>query len=176
VYYESSTAEKGFSMLNHTRDPRRWSRSPFALLALLTMALGGAACNDDEGMTGPSGGPYTLTFSLDASYQGPHGGQSINIAVLRSSDGVMVAGGDGIVSATQAPSFSFATAAVLEAGMDYEVHYWIDSNFGGGTPGDCDTRNVDHQWRVEIPSVSGDVTLTESHDPSMTEDVCSTFS
>lgn len=143
---------------------------------IVVASLAVAGCSDDDEVTGPSAGPFQLTFSLDASYQGPHKGHSINIAVLRSSDGVMVAGGDGIVSADQDPSFSFAAGAVLEAGTEYEVHYWIDSNFGGGTPGACDAKGIDHQWNVELPAASGDVVRTESHDASMTEDVCSTFS
>jgi hypothetical protein len=157
------------------RRQRRCARVSPALLLIVVASLAVTGCSDDDEVTAPSAGPFQLTFSLDASYQRPHGGQSINIAVLRSSDGVMVAGGDGLVSADQDPSFSFAAGPVLEAETAYEVHYWIDSNFGGGTPGACDAQGVDHQWNVAIPAASGDVARTESHDPSMLDDVCSTF-
>ena len=142
------------------RGRRSVTSGVLALIVAASMTL--VACSDDdEQITSP---------------QRAHGGQSINIAVLRSPEGVMVAGGNGLVSATEDPSFTFAPGAVLEAGASYEVHYWIDSNFGVGTPGACDDKGIDHQWRVELESVSGDVAFTAGHDPSQTEDVCSTFS
>jgi hypothetical protein len=55
------------------------------------------------------------------------------------------------------------------------VHYWIDSNFGGGTAGVCDARAIDHQWRMELLGVSNDVDFTTAHQPALTEDVCGTF-
>jgi len=163
-------------MSRNTRHPRRWSGASSAALVVVAVSLGLGACGGNDDVTGPQAGPFVLTFSLDASFHGPHANQSVNIAVLRSPEMVMVAGGDGIVSGTADPSFTFTTGAVLEAGRDYEVHYWIDSNFGVGTPGVCDDKGIDHQWRVQFPAVSGDIVWTESHDPSATEDVCSTFS
>lgn len=146
-----------------------------ALLLIVVASFAVAACDGDNKVTGPSPGPFQLTFLLDASFQGIHGGQSVNIAVLRSSSRVVVARGGGIVSATQAPSFTFVAGAVLERGTDYEVHYWIDSNFGGGAAGACDAKAIDHQWSVEFRSVSNDIVWTASHSPSLTEDVCGTF-
>jgi hypothetical protein len=167
---------RDFPVSRNSRHQSRWRGASSAALLIVLAALALAGCNDGDEVTGPTAGPFQLTFSLDASFRGPHGGQSVNIAVLRSSDGVMVAGGDGLVSTTQDPSFTFAAGAVLEAETDYEVHYWIDSNFGVGTPGVCDTKEIDHQWSVEFLSVSSDVAWIASHDPSLTEDVCSTFS
>jgi hypothetical protein len=114
-------------------------------------------------------------FSLDATFQGDHGNQPISIAVVRLSDGVVVAGDIGIVSATQNPSFSFAAGPVMERGTAYEVHYWIDSNIGGETLGVCDPIAIDHQWSVEFLSPTNDVDFTVSYEPALTEDVCSTF-
>ena len=68
-------------------------------------------------------GPFQLTFSLDASFQGLHGSQPIAIAVVRSSDGAEVARGTGTVSATQSPSFSFDAGRVMQRGIAYELHY-----------------------------------------------------
>ena len=64
---------------------------------------------------------------------------------------------------------------LLEEGEAYQVHYWIDSNFGGGTVGVCDPKANDHQWNVAIAAVAGDVTITESHNAANTVDVCTTF-
>jgi hypothetical protein len=144
--------------------------TPSALLVLVLGFFVGTACNDE----GPAG-PFRLTFNLDASFQGAHGGQPIAIALVRTSDGSVVVQANGAVSATQDPSFTWSTGAVMQAGNDFEVHYWIDSNFGGGTAGVCDPKANDHQWSVELLSVSNDVTWTASHEPALTEDVCSSF-
>lgn len=90
----------------------------------------------------------------------------------------MVVDGDfGTVSATQNPSFSFMSGAVMERGIDYEVHYWIDSNIGGGTLGVCDPITNDHQWRVQYPSVTNNKNLSVTHnpDPALMVYVCPTF-
>jgi len=147
--------------------------SALILACLAVSACGGGGGGGDA--TTPLPGPYQLTFSLDSSFQADHGNQPISIAVVRSSDGVVVAGDIGIVSATQNPAFSFDAGTVLERGTAYEVHYWIDSNIGGGTTGVCDPIAIDHQWSVEFPSPTNDVDFTVSYEPALTEDVCSTF-
>ncbi len=89
----------------------------------------GPGCDDDDSDGSGPTGPFRLTFRLNESFWIEHGGQAVEIAVVRASDGSVVAQGSGTVSATQNPSFSFSTGAVLQAGTSYEVHYWIDSNF-----------------------------------------------
>lgn len=143
----------------------------FAMLLPLAL-LGLAAC--DDGST-PDEGPYTLTFEGDASFQGAHGDQAIRVALV-SGDGTVESVMEGTVSATADPAFSFTFANALESGQTYELHYWIDSNFGdGGSPAVCDAAATDHQWVVAVPSVTSDHTLVDSHRPAETGDVCSTF-
>ena len=137
----------------------------------LLVALG--ACGGDE-VTAPTG-PFQLTFQVDASFQGPHAGHTIYVAVVRTSDGAVLAQQTGTVSGSADPAFSFTFTGLLVVGAAYQVHYWIDSNFGGGTAGVCDPKANDHQWNVAIPAVEGDVTITEAHNPANTVDVCSTF-
>jgi hypothetical protein len=144
------------------------------VVLVLAFSAGPGCSESDSDGTGP-GGPFQLLFRLDASFQGAHGGQPIAIAIVRTSDGSVVLQANGAVSATQDPSFTWSTGPVMQAGIDYEVHYWIDSNFGGGTSGVCDPKAIDHQWSVEFMSVSNDITWTTSHEPALTEDVCSTF-
>lgn len=146
-------------------------------LVLLTLALAGlAACERAGGYGLSSLGPFKLTFMLDASFQAPHGGDPIQWAVIRALDGVEVDGGGGTVSSTQDPSFSFSTGRVLSQGVTYEVHYWIDSNLNGmGTPGVCDSKDIDHQWSTELLSVTNDIVFTVSYNPALTEDVCGSF-
>lgn len=129
---------------------------------------------DGDDITAPT--TFQLTFQGDAGFQGPHGGQSISVAVVRESDGVNVAEQSGTVSASADPAFSFTFAGALADGVAYQVHYWIDSNFGGGTVGVCDATSTDHQWNVALGVVSGDVTMTEAHSGATLTDVCSTFS
>jgi hypothetical protein len=159
-------------MSKKIRNHLPWTSPSSAFLVLVLAFSAGSACKDDT--TDPAG-PFRLTFNLDASFQGAHGGQSIAIAIVRTSDGSVVAQANGAVSATQDPSFTWSTGPVMQAGMDYEVHYWIDSNIGGGTLGICDPIAIDHQWSTELLSVSNDVTFTTAYQPALTEDVCSTF-
>ena len=99
----------------------RWPLLALALALALAVAVT-AGCNGDSGSpTSPRSGPFRLTFSLDATFQGRHGGQSIAIAIVRASDGSMVIDASGAVSATDNPSFTWSTGPVMEAGIDYEV-------------------------------------------------------
>ena len=126
-----------------------------------------AACGDDE--------TFQLIFEIDASFQGPHAGDAITVAVVRTADGAVLDEQTGTVSETADPAFTFTWLGILELNEGYQVHYWIDSNFGGGTVGTCDPTSNDHQWNVTIPAVAGDVTVAETHDGSTVVDVCSTF-
>ena len=141
------------------------------MIALVPVIVG--ACGDDDDITGPVG--FQLTFSLDASFGPPHGGDPISWSLVQSSNGFAADFGSGVVSSTADPAFSFTTADVMRRGVDYEVHYWIDSNIGGGTQGVCDAETIDHQWSTELLSVNNDVNLTVPHNPALVENVCSSF-
>ena len=147
----------------------------YLYLALACLAV--TACDEsDSGVNAVvDPGPYHLTFALDASFQAPHGDQPIRIALVRLSDGNVIAQDSGIVSATEDPSFSFRPGDLLELGTSYAVHYWIDSNIGGGTPGVCDPATIDHQWSVEFFSVANEINFTTAYDANLTEFVCNTF-
>ena len=117
-----------------------------------------------------------LTFRGDDSFNGPHGDQAVAIGLVRSSDGALVTTLSGTVSASANPSFSFELPGALLKDTSYEVHYWIDSNFGGGTAGTCDPVGTDHQWSVDLGTpMDDDVVHTESHDAGAQSAVCSTF-
>ncbi|MFB3111098.1 MAG: hypothetical protein ACE10G_03605, partial [Gemmatimonadales bacterium] len=120
-------------------------------------------------------GSFQLVFQGNPSFRGPHADHSIAVAVVQTSDGVVVAQQTGTVSATADPAFSFTFTALLVTGVAYQVHYWIDSNFNGGTVGVCDPKAIDHQWNVAVAAVAGDVTITEAHNAGNTADVCPTF-
>lgn len=143
-----------------------------AKLFLLVLFLLPAACGSSSSYsTNNSPGPYKVTLSLDGSFNTLQGGQSIRIAVVRATNGVKVAEGSGIVSGTLDPSFTFVSGNVMERGIGYGVHFWIDSNGNGA----CDSPTVDYQRSIEILVATNDVNFTEPYNPAITEDVCSTF-
>ena len=145
-------------------------RSSFACtLALPLFLIGLAACGENP--VEPSG-RFDFTFSGDASFQGPHGGQTIEMALVRVDLRVT---GMSVVSATADPSFSFNFPDRLNEGETYHLDYWIDSNFGGGTPETCDPPGNDHQWRIDLGVVTADVVIEDTHRPTETESVCATF-
>lgn len=88
---------------------------------------------------------------------------------------MIVANQATVVSASDDPSFSLSLPGVITLNQEYELHYWIDSNFGGGTAGVCDPPETDHQWRLEFGPVTDDVVQADTHRPTETESVCSTF-
>ncbi|WP_455375231.1 hypothetical protein [Kaarinaea lacus] len=146
-------------------------------IPLLLLCLAIAACDWGSGggdsYTDP--GPYQLTFSLDYSFQMPHGNQPIRIALVRLTDGMLMEEASGTVSATNNPSFTFMPLAMMERGTGYAVHYWIDSNIGGGTLGVCDPTTNDHQWSTEFYLPTNDINFTVSYQPALMEYVCDTF-
>lgn len=151
-------------------------RTTFAsVLVLPILAVGLAGCGDDDegGMTGPTG-PFDFTFQGDASFQGAHGGQEIHV-VVEGSAGEVVASETGAVSSSADPSFSFTFSDLLDEGEDYQLKYWIDSNFNGGTAGVCDPPENDHQWSMSIPAATDDVRVTDTHRPTETASVCEAF-
>ena len=142
-------------------------------LSCLTITACDTGGGGNSGSSDP--GPYQLTFSLDDSFQAPHGNQPIRIALVRLSDGFVLEVADGTVSASIYPAFTFAPTTMMERGISYAVHYWIDSNIGGGTPGICDPTNFDHQWSVEFFRPTNDVDFIAWYQPGLTEYVCDTF-
>ena len=146
------------------------TRAMFSLIAIVAV-VGGTACDSTTDTDDP--GPYTLTFEGDASFQGAHGGQTIRAALV--SGGAVEATASGTVSASADPAFSLTFPDAVAAGQSYELHYWIDSNFGGGAMDVCDGAETDHQWELSVPSATDDLTVTDTHRPTETTDVCSTF-
>ncbi|MBS9403558.1 hypothetical protein KG088_07945 [Halomonas sp. TRM85114] len=118
---------------------------------------------------------HDLTFVGDGTFNLPHGEQAIHVALYDVAAGEVVATDSGSVSPDQEPAFSFTFSGALEEGNLYDVHYWIDSNFGGGSEGSCDPVNVDHQWRVALTDISEPVSLEVSHDPDEQAPVCTSF-
>ncbi|NWN82286.1 MAG: hypothetical protein HLX48_04695 [Halomonas sp.] len=118
---------------------------------------------------------HDLTFKGDGSFNGAHGGQEIHVAVVDADSGDVAATQSGTVSADEAPAFAFDFPGVLKEDGSYAVHYWIDSNFGGGSEGVCDPKGTDHQWNVSLDTTGEALTHEDTHRPQEQTDVCATF-
>ena len=136
-----------------------------SLAAALLLAAGPALASEG----------HDLTFSGDGTFVAPHGGQAIEVALFDVTAGEVVATDTGTVASEEPPAFSFTFPGALEEGRLYDVHYWIDSNFGGGSEGSCDPVNVDHQWRVALTNVSESLSIEVAHDPAEQAPVCTSF-
>ena len=164
----------------------RWSHlsSRTAVLVILLLAcLFTLHCDDDEVIT-TSSAPFSLRFSLSADFQ-QYGGDTISWALLRSDNGERLVAGRGTVSATTNPAFSVNTGDVMLLGVPHQVHYWIDSNIGGGTPGECDpvvrdedgeiVESFDMQWVAPFGGATDDLVFIAIHRPELVLDVCDSF-
>lgn len=137
------------------------------IMLLAPVALAALAC------AGPATGEsHTLVFQGDASFHGPHGGQVIRAALVGPDTTIVES---DTVSATAVPAFEVRFDNAIKPDGTYEVDYWIDSNFGGGTEGVCDATAHDHQWRVQLPPIGSDTTYTDTHRPTETTNVCDVF-
>lgn len=146
-------------------------RAPIAFVLALALVPLLSGCGDDEAPTVPQG-TLDLTFTGDDSFQGAHGGQSIHVGLKHRATGQLVASDQGTVSSSANPSFEFTFPNALAEGESYDLEYWIDSNFNGGTEGSCDGPETDHQWRISVGPASQDVTVADTHRPTETEDIC----
>ena len=66
-----------------------------------------------------------------------------------------------------------------------QMQFWIDSNIGGGTPGECDPvvrdedgeiiESFDMQWISPFGGVTDDLVFIAIHRPELVLDVCDSF-
>lgn len=136
-----------------------------------------AACGSSNDNNPPP--PARLTFRGNGAgtgvFNGPHVGQTVRAALLDGTT-VLDLRATTIAAAGTDPAFSFTFTPSIDTSKTYTVNYWIDSNFGLVAPagqGKCDPPATDHQWSVTIPA--GQTTFTDTHRPTATQDVCSTF-
>lgn len=144
--------------------------------ALLAGLLILSACSDDDDPVTPVAATvptYTLTFT--GSGYTPHVNQTLTAAAVTSAGTVVFPRGTTTVAADG--TFSLTLANVLATGATYNLDYWIDSNFVGGTAGTCDPPAIDHQWRIAVnggSAVTANVNVNETHNTNFTG-VCASF-
>lgn len=160
--------------------PKRISITLALLAGAAALALALTGCSSQKAKTmehqaETKAGVFTLTFAGNSTFHGPHGGQAIHVALVDSETGMVVAKQSGTVSRTANPAFSFTFKHAMVPGRSYEVDYWIDSNFGGGTVGKCDPPQHDHQWDIHLGKATGNIDHVETHEPAKITPVCDVF-
>lgn len=141
-------------------------------------------CEEGDQIVSGGAGPYSLRFSLAGDFQ-QYGGQQVSWALLRSDTGQRLVTGAGTISPTANPPFTANTGNVLLFGVPHEMHYWIDTNIGGGTPGECDpvvrdddgelVESFDRQWTAPFGGATDHLVFIAIHDPDRVQDVCDSF-
>ena len=117
-----------------------------------------------------------MTFTGDASFQGPHAGDMLTVRRWRI-DGPLSEwlGSTHVIPDPSQDNVGFSFRGSLVSGQRYDIYLWIDSNVGGGSVGVCDPPAIDHQWRVRIPAVTGEVNIIFPHDDITVTEVCSSI-
>lgn len=149
--------------------PSFMTRPTTAALLLLPFCLAAAQASASES--------YDLTFEGDGTFLIPHQGNSIQAAIVDIHANEVVAKQSGTISGTGEPAFAFQFSDVFEEGKLYDLHYWIDSNFGdgNGNVGSCDPIDIDHQWRIAFANISDNMTEVARLAPEDQAPVCATF-
>ena len=103
-------------------------------------------------------GTVTLVFSG----MNPHLGQQFELRIVNKSTGAEL---ERItVPEVPVPEFELSFA-VLEEGASYRIDFYADHSGNGR----YDSPPTDHAWRLELTSVSGDITLSFTHNTDFTD-------
>lgn len=119
-----------------------------------------AADTDDHGQK------FALTLTGTAF--GPHEGQVVTVGLLEAADNTARATRTATVAGG---TFTVSFADLLEAGIAYTVKYYADLNGNG----QCDAPPADHAWSVDVPAVTGDVTIPVTHNTNFDTAACTVF-
>ncbi len=104
--------------------------------------------------------PYVLT--MDFKDMTPHVGQLLELRVVNKADGTEVARQK--LNAVPGPDFTMTIPGIMP-GNSYRVDFFADLN-GNKV---YDTPPADHAWRLELDNVTGDTTLTFTHNTNFTD-------
>ncbi|NQV51379.1 MAG: T9SS type A sorting domain-containing protein [Candidatus Marinimicrobia bacterium] len=105
----------------------------------------------------PAGSGAALSMQLNFINFGPHLGQLFQVRVELTSTGEQVAFEE--VAAISEAAFDITFMHILESGETYNIEYWAD--FSGN--GSYDAPPGDHAWRNTASNISGDQSLTLTH-------------
>ena len=104
--------------------------------------------------------PYVLT--MDFKDMTPHVGQLLELRVVNKANDMEVARMK--LDAIPGPDFMLKVPGI-EPGNSYMVDFFADMN-GNKV---YDTPPADHAWRLDLDNVTGDTTLTFTHNTNFTD-------
>lgn len=113
----------------------------------------------------------SFEFDLDFTASlAPHAGQVLSVAIVKVGGG-----GEEVVATDQTTvpangSIAFTWTDELEYNHDYVLDFYADHNGNGS----CDGPPADHAWRLDLGTVTGNVSRDFQHNTNFT-DVCSSF-
>ena len=137
------------------------------VVLLLATACEADKSSEDASKNGDTkGGDGLFALTIDGTEFAPHKGQTFYIAVIEVDTGVVVEK-ESVKILEDEFSLSWH---ILEKGKAYRVDCFADM-MGDGK---CDDP-PDHMWRVTIPAVTDEVTLTMMHDDPENPDACNSF-
>ena len=111
----------------------------------------------------PSGDAAMSSLQMQFTDMTPHVGQYFEIRIVDTSNDLVVASEE--LSSIGEAAYEFVFLHALEDGASYHVEFWADHN-GNGT---YNAPPIDHAWRVDLTSVSGNTTESFSHNTSFTD-------
>lgn len=108
---------------------------------------------------------------FDVTFNGtgysPHEGQTVHAMLIRADNDDPRESGTATITNG---SFTFTWPLAVDDGLAYYIDFYADVD-GNGT---CEA-GTDHVWRVDIPAVSGNVTVNETHNTNFTAAACGSF-
>ena len=131
------------------------------VLSIMVALVVAAGCGGGSSSTISSyttGGGTATTYNLTFTGNGydVHNGQTFEVVLVRTSDGVVVNSGSATVAAG---AFSFTFNGALAASTAYRLDYYADVNASGA----CDAPPADHVWSTAIAAPTTNVTINDAH-------------
>ena len=146
---------------------------PFVMSFCIGLLVALGACDTPTDLSDVR---FEMTFTGDASFQGPHAGDMLTVRRWHIDGPLSESlGSTHVIPDPSQDNVGFSFRGSLVSGQRYDVYLWIDSNVGGGSVGVCDPPAIDHQWRVRIPAVTGEVNIIFPHHDTTVTEVCSSI-
>lgn len=111
-------------------------------------------------------GPQRFDVAFNGTGYGPHDMQTLYAALVRVDNGNVVETAETVVSSG---TFSISWPAGVEEDKSYRIDFFADMDDDGLCA------DPDHIWSVAIPTVTGNVSVDETHNLNFTPAACDSF-
>lgn len=102
------------------------------------------------------------TVTLEFSGMDPHLGTQFALRIMNTETGLEL---ERLIVPEITENEFVLSFTVLQEGASYQIDFYADHNGNGR----YDTPPTDHAWRLEVPAVTGDVTLNFTHNTDFTD-------